>query len=269
MPIEDALASRSVLIVAAHPDDETIGAGGLLPRLRHPVVVTVTDGAPRSPGDAERAGCLTREDYARLRRDELLGALDVAGVPADQIRTFNIVDQEASLEMAYVTMHLVDILREVNPAAILTHPYEGGHPDHDATAFAVHAACARVHNPPEVFEFTSYHSATPEPETAGSPAMAVGTFLPNTDDGEAVVLPEDSRELKCRMISCFESQLHMLRNFPVDIERYRPAPVYDFTSAPHPGKLFYENFDWGVTGKRWRRLAEEALRTLGAGTATV
>ena len=71
------------------------------------------------------------------------------------------------------------------------------------------------------------------------------------------------------MISCFASQLHMLRNFPVDVERFRPAPAYDFTSAPHPGRLYYENFDWGVTGERWRRLAEEALRTLGAGTATL
>jgi N-acetylglucosamine malate deacetylase 2 len=263
MPIEEALASRSVVIVAAHPDDETIGAGGLLPRLHHPVVVTITDGAPRNPADAERAGCSTREDYARLRRDELLGALDVAGVGAGQVRALNIVDQEASLEMAYVTLHLVDILRELHPAAILTHPYEGGHPDHDATAFAVHAACARVASPPEVFEFTSYHSG------ADAAAMEVGQFLPNSDHGEPVVLPEESRDVKCRMISCFASQLHMLRHFPVDVERYRPAPAYDFTSAPHAGRLFYENFDWGVTGERWRRLAGEALRTLGAGTATI
>src|SRR5436190_1784004 len=199
MPIEEALASRSVVIVAAHPDDETISAGGLLPRLRNPVVVTVTDGAPRNGGDAERAGCLTRDDYARLRRDELLGALDVAGVGGDQIRALNIVDQEAV--------------------------------DH--------------------------------------PAMRVGEFLPRTDHGEPVVLPEEARDVKSRMISCFASQLHMLRHFPVDVERYRPAPTYDFTSAPHTGRLFYEHFDWGVTGERWRRLAGEALRTLGAGTASI
>src|SRR5581483_1858692 len=118
MPIEEALASRSVVIVAAHPDDETIGVGGLLPRLRHPVVVTVTDGAPRQSADAERAGCSTREDYARLRRDELLGALDVAGLSADQSRPLNLVDQEASLEMAYLTLRLVDLFRELHPAVV-------------------------------------------------------------------------------------------------------------------------------------------------------
>src|SRR3954453_691091 len=256
MPIEEALASRSVVIVAAHPDDETVGAGGLLPRLKHPVVVTITDGAPRNPAGAERAGCASREDYARLRRDELLGALDVAGVPPDRTRAINIVDQEASLEMAYVTLHLVDILRELRPAAILTHAYEGGHPDHDATAFAGHAACARVPSPPDVFEFTSYHAEVGR--RPDRPAMEVGRFLPESDDGEPVILPDEVRDLKLRMISCFTSQLHMLQHFPLDVERYREAPTYDFTAAPHPGKLYYENFNWGVTGDRWRRLAEEA-----------
>jgi len=47
------------------------------------------------------------------------------------------------------------------------------------------------------------------------------------------------------------------------MERFRAAPVYDFTQAPHPGKLFYENFDWGMTGERWRDLAAEALNELG------
>ena len=267
MPIEEAFASRSVVIVAAHPDDETIGAGGILPRLRHPVVVTVTDGAPRNSGDSERAGCASREDYARLRQEELLGALGLAGVPADQTRALNIVDQEASLEMAYLTLRLVDVLRELRPGAVLTHAYEGGHPDHDATAFAVHAACARVPSPPDVFEFTSYHAQVGH--APSHPKMEVGKFLPDSDHGEPILLPPDARDLKSRMFSCYASQTHMLRNFPLDVERYREAPAYDFTSAPHTGKLYYENFDWGVTGERWRRLAEEALRTLGAGTATL
>jgi N-acetylglucosamine malate deacetylase 2 len=54
----------------------------------------------------------------------------------------------------------------------------------------------------------------------------------------------------------------MLRRVPLDVERFRPAPVYSFTEPPHPGKLFYENFDWGMTAERWRRLAAEALEEL-------
>lgn len=265
MPIEEALSSRSVVIVAAHPDDETIGAGSLLPRMQHPTVITVTDGAPLNPADAHRAGCSTREEYAALRRRELLDALDLAGVAEQQTRSIGIADQETSLEMAYVTLKLVDLLRELRPSYILTHPYEGGHPDHDAAAFAVHAACARLPGAPSVFEFTSYHAA--EPHRDDDAVMETGRFL--GDRGETIVLSEDARDRKARMVECFASQLHMLRNFGLDTERYREAPAYDFTQAPHPGKLLYETFGWGVSGSRWRRLAEEALRTLGAATATL
>jgi N-acetylglucosamine malate deacetylase 2 len=265
MPIEEALSSRSTMIVAAHPDDETIGAGSLLPRLRKPMIVTVTDGAPRSLADAQRAGCPTRAQYLHLRRRELLEALELAGIAADQTHSIGIVDQEASLEMAYVTLKLVDLFREHRPSVVLTHAYEGGHPDHDATAFAIHAACARVTAPPTVFEFTSYHAGEPHSEEKAD--MEVGRFL--GDRGETIALSEEARETKAQMIDCFASQLHMLRNFPLDVERYREAPAYNFTQAPHPGKLFYENFGWDVTGDRWRRLAEEALRTLGAATATL
>jgi N-acetylglucosamine malate deacetylase 2 len=265
MPIEEALSSRSVVVVAAHPDDETVGAGSLLLRLQHPVIVTVTDGAPRNPADAQRAGCSTREEYAALRHRELLDALDIAGIPAGQTRSVGIVDQEASLEMAYLTLKLVDILRELRPSFLLTHPYEGGHPDHDATAFAVHAACARVPSPPSVFEFTSYHAA--EPHRDDEAVLETGRFL--GDHGETIVLSKEAFQRKSQMVECYGSQLHMLRNFPLDTERYREAPAYDFTQAPHPGKLLYESFGWGVSGERWRLLAEEALRTLGAATATL
>jgi len=264
MPIEEALAARSTVIVAAHPDDETIGAGSLLARLRNPVIITVTDGAPRNTADMQRAGCATREEYAELRRRELTDALAIAGLTPEHTRTVGIVDQEASLEMAYLTLKLVDLLRELRPAVVLTHAYEGGHPDHDATAFAIHAACARIPAPPTVFEFTSYHAAEPHGDVA---EMETGRFL--GDHGETLVLTEEERAAKARMFDCYASQLHMLRNFALDTERYREAPAYDFTQAPHPGKLLYETFGWGFTGDRWRRLAEEALRTLGAATATL
>lgn len=260
----ERLTSRPVLLIAAHPDDETVGAGGLLPEFRDATVVTVTDGAPRDPGDAERAGCASREEYARLRREELLGALALAGIPSCRALTLNLADQEASLEMAYLTMRLADVLKEVRPAAILTHPYEGGHPDHDATAFAVHAACARVASPPTVYEFASYHAASKD-----LAMIEAGTFLPDREEVETITLSDGARARKSEMIECFGSQLHMLRHWPLEVERYREAPVYDFTAAPHAGKLYYEHFDWGVTGRRWRLLAEEALRTLGASGAAL
>ncbi|HLI82454.1 MAG TPA: PIG-L deacetylase family protein [Bryobacteraceae bacterium] len=259
MPIEERLESRRVLVVAAHPDDETIGCGGLLGRLRDPLILHVTDGAPRNLADAHRAGFELREDYAQARRMELRNALELAGIREEQTRSFDIPDQEASLDLTVLATRVADVLRQVRPAAILTHPYEGGHPDHDATAFAVHAACALVPAAPDIYEFTSYHAAF-HSRQAGE--LEMGQFLIDSEPGEAVQLTDLERERKRRMIECFATQLEMLRRFPLDIERFRPAPVYTFIEPPHPGKLFYENFDWGMTGERWRRLAAEALEEL-------
>jgi LmbE family N-acetylglucosaminyl deacetylase len=255
MTVKQAAARRTV-VVAAHPDDETAGAGALLAHLHDPLVVHLTDGAPLQPSDALRAGCVGRKEYAFARRRELLAALRLAGVRADQTRSLNVTDQEASLEMIYIALRLTDIFREVRPGAVITHPYEGGHPDHDATAFTVHAACALLDDPPELFEFASYHAADGQ-----RAAMETGRFL-GAATGQAIALSEEDCERKRRMFECFATQLHTLRHFPVDVEVFRPAPDYDFTLPPHPGKLYYEHFEWGMSGKRWRFLAAGAKRTL-------
>jgi hypothetical protein len=60
----------------------------------------------------------------------------------------------------------------------------------------------------------------------------------------------------------FASQQQVLEHFPIDIERFRPAPRYLFTRAPHDGQLDYERFCTLITGAEWRRNAEKALATL-------
>jgi LmbE family N-acetylglucosaminyl deacetylase len=248
MPVEAALTGAPVLLVAAHPDDETLGAGGILPRLDARAVVHVTDGAPRDPGDA-------REEYAAARRRELDAALRLAGISNGRLRQFDAVDREAWLSMADLARRIAEIIEELRPGVVLTHPYEGGHPDHDSTAFAVHAACALASSPPAIYEFTSYH--------AREGALETGRFLPGGDEGEVIALCPEERARKLRMIECFTSQLHFISQFPVDAERFRRAPAYDFGRAPHAGALLYEIFGWRPTGVEWRRAAMEAAGELG------
>jgi LmbE family N-acetylglucosaminyl deacetylase len=244
---------QAVAIVVAHPDDETIGLGAQLARLREPMLVHVTDGAPRSIGQA-------RDEYARARRDELTAALRAGGAHAVERREIGMVDQESSLDLPGLTARLTELFLERRPAVVLTHPYEGGHPDHDAVAFAVRGAVEsmrRSGNPaPVVLEFTSYHAGA-------NGEMATGEFLPVEGCEEtASILTAEARRRKLGMFEAFVSQRDVLRNFEVNCERFRPAPMYDFGHPPHPGQLYYERFDWGWTGQRWRGLASEALASL-------
>lgn len=69
---------RQAVIVATHPDDETLGAGGVAALHAQAgdrvTVVVVTDGG------ASRAGGLTREETARRRKVEVTEAVSVLGV---------------------------------------------------------------------------------------------------------------------------------------------------------------------------------------------
>lgn len=253
-----------VVLVVAHPDDETIGAGALLGRVSDMLVVHVTDGAPRSGPDAGDAGCASWRYYAALRRRELEAATGLAGLPADHLVGLGHADQGASLDMAGIARRIAGLIADHRPGLVLTHPYEGGHPDHDAVSFAVHAACALLRRErgacPPVAEMAFYHDG----DTDG--VASFQDFLPMPDVPVMTLrLESGERECKRRMLDAHRSQAGKLVPFRDDVERYRPAPAYDFARPPHAGRLNYERFDWGMTGRRWRALAAEASAALGLG----
>jgi LmbE family N-acetylglucosaminyl deacetylase len=256
-----ALPLPATMVVAAHPDDEAVGAGSRLPRLAQALFVHVTDGAPRDGIDAARHG-LTPAAYAGRRRKELEAALDRCGIGPQQVLRLGCPDQQAALRMAELATQLAQLFLQQEVEAVLTHSYEGGHPDHDATAFAVHAACALLrvleHAPPALVEMTSYH--------LGPEGLRPGEFLADAAaDAQlaTVVLSPAEAAGKRALFACFATQRDTLQFFPLAVERFRPAPRYDFRRPPHAGPLFYEGHDWGMSGERFRALAAAALDRLG------
>lgn len=259
-------AAPRTAVVVAHPDDEVIGAGARMQAVTPVLLVHTTDGAPRDPGDARRAGCASRAEYAAMRRRERDAAADLLGIPPTARRQLPVADQEAALELACLALRCAILLFDVRAELVVTHPYEGGHPDHDATAFAMHAAGALLrragYDPPLVAELTSYH--------AEGPGLAVNRFLPAPEGDEEIVLPlaDEARTRKQRLFDCYASQQHVLAQFPIGEERFRVAPRYDFRTPPHEGVLYYERFPWGMSADRWCTLASGALRALDLGEAT-
>jgi LmbE family N-acetylglucosaminyl deacetylase len=245
------------VVIAGHPDDEIIGLGGRLHRFSRVAIVHVTDGAPSNMGDALAAGIPTRVDYARAREAEWSAAMHAGGIhPAGHV-DLNVTDQTAGLQLPYLVTTLLDLLQSTRPEVVLTHPYEGGHPDHDATALAVHAALSLLARKggllPHLVEFTSYHLAEGR--------MAVGTFLPaeGCPPCTAQLSAEEIRR-KEAMYACFATQAHVLKDFSTQAESYRAAPAYDFTMPPHPGRLYYEGFDWGMSAMLFCARAAEVMR---------
>ena len=141
---------------------------------------------------------------------------------------------------------------------MLTHAYEGGHPDHDATALAVHLACRLLgasRAASAAVEFAGYH----DPDGSGTTAVQsscrpTGRRDRRLGDGEQA-LKRGSR-----------LPMHpgrVLRRFPLDRERYREAPAYDFLATPHPWRPLYEPFVDTMTGERWRAGERRRWRAFG------
>ncbi|HEX2865894.1 MAG TPA: PIG-L family deacetylase [Ignavibacteriales bacterium] len=243
-------------VISAHPDDEIIGASSRLPILKNVYIIHTTDGAPRNNIDARATGFNSNLDYARARRQELYRALEIAGIPPDRCLEMGFKDQETSFNLIPLSERLEEVLRELRPEIILTHAYEGGHPDHDSTAFAVHLAASSIYGkgfaPPVLIEFTSYHDSHGQIRTS--------EFLSDPDERTCtIVLSEEERITKKRMLDCFLTQKNVLSVFNIEKEAFRFAPFYDFLKPPHAGTLYYEHFDWGIKGENWRRFASEAL----------
>jgi LmbE family N-acetylglucosaminyl deacetylase len=231
----------AVTLVAAHQDDETLGLGGRFSHLNRLTLIHLTDGAPEAMNDALKAGFDSREAYARARSLELQAALAAAGARPLRTLTYGVTDQKVVDRLPDVIDRLESDLR--GQAAVITHVYEGGHPDHDAAAFAVQAACARLGpKAPVRLEFAGYH--------LGPTGPATGVFFEG--GGVECAADERDRERKRGALAAFRSQADVLAMFKEAPERLRLAPTYDFSRPPAPGRALYDRYGWTLTSAMWR-----------------
>ena len=127
---------KSAVVVAAHPDDEVLGAGGLISllaasraRLR---LVAVTDGERSHRGHASPAS------LARRRTAETAAALRALGARAVEVIRLRLPDSGLAGREADLTTALAPLIRGFD---LCLAPWVGDlHPDHEAAGRAAHRA---------------------------------------------------------------------------------------------------------------------------------
>src|SRR5262249_15955973 len=142
---------------------------------------------------------------------------------------------------------------------VMTQAYEGGHPDHDATAFAVHAAVKLVQREygqkVDIVEMPFYRLS--------SRGLVVQDFVPLADGGGVEIeLCDEDKAFKHLMYGAHASQTETLEKFETRIERFRAAPDYDFSELPNNGGILYDLRDWLIRSDQWLDLSRAALHDL-------
>lgn len=156
LPVADPLAWPSVVVVAAHPDDEVLGAGGMMAmlaaagaRLR---LIAITDGEASHPG-AEPAA------IGRMRTAESAAALDLLGAQSAELIRLQLPDTGLAAREG----ELAAILREQCAGfEVCLAPWEDdAHADHEAAGRAARQAARRAGRTVLSYPIWMWHWARP------------------------------------------------------------------------------------------------------------
>jgi len=143
--------SPPALCIVAHPDDETIFAGGILAMLaRHGFQVHILAATRGEGGERGDPPLASREELGAVREQELRCAARALG--AADVRFLGYVDplvgEDNTLfpytgDVAGLAQQIAAVIEEVRPALLLTHGSDGeyGHPAHVVT----HRGVLRAH----------------------------------------------------------------------------------------------------------------------------
>ncbi|HTX93919.1 MAG TPA: PIG-L family deacetylase [Mycobacterium sp.] len=164
LPPLDLTEYPRLIVVAPHPDDETLGLGAMTAQLVAAgvgvQVVSVSDGGATQPG-ATLSG---RFRLSTTRRYELRRATNTLGIPPPV--SLGLPDRELADHEDKLTELLVEILRAAGPRTWCAATWRGdGHPDHEAVGRAAAAACARTGATLLEYPVWMWHWASPSDPT--------------------------------------------------------------------------------------------------------
>ncbi len=159
LPVLSERRPRRLVVVAPHPDDEVLGAGGLLQHMSRvgveSVVVAVTDGEGSHPR-ASASGY----DLGATRAIETQVALDRLGCGSTHVQRLHIVDGSVAERGEYLSDVLSCILE---PDDLCLAPWRSdGHPDHDSTGLAAVVAANSTRTAVLEYLVWTWHWAAPE-----------------------------------------------------------------------------------------------------------
>lgn len=172
------MAQRSILIVAPHPDDETLGCGGTLAKRAKEgckvAVVVLTDGCNLfrlSPLRIEVHP--TPAETSAMRKEETRRAVDILGGNREAIRFLDVEDASLTRHVESVSETLAAIIREAAPDEVYVTSEHENHPDHVAGCAAVRSAMRKAHSRAALYRYIVSLRPGLSPSSVPGPSVAI------------------------------------------------------------------------------------------------
>ncbi|MEH2318025.1 PIG-L deacetylase family protein [Nostoc sp.] len=221
------IACSRALIVAPHPDDETLGCGGAIALLRslncHVQVLVISDGTLSHPRSQKYPADKLRD----LREAETLSALKLLGVEINDVTFLRMQDGSIPRQYQGAVASCRAYITEIAPEIIFLPWRYDPHADHRATWKLIHAILDDLRLSPRLIEYPIWDW---DSEQRGSlPAsLKVTTWRLNIS---TVV------ELKQQAIAAYRSQITDLIDDDPEGFRLSAEMLANFT---HPWEVYIE-----------------------------
>lgn len=228
---KDLLQFGKTMIVAPHPDDESLACGGLVSLLRNlgmeVNVIFVSDGSMSHPFSKE----FPKERRAKIRKQEALNALAELSVEEERAMFLELLDgsvpNDSSKDFDTAVELIGNALLAVQPDTIFIPFRLDPHRDHQATWQLVQRSLANFKYSPRIFEYPVWlwelgkEEDYPEPSQMTCWRLDIGTEM----------------ETKRKAIAAHQSQLgHVFLDDPGGFI-LRPNLLAHFE---HPFEIFFE-----------------------------
>jgi len=145
-------ATRSCLVLAPHPDDETLGCGATIMRklaAGTPVQVIIA-----ADGNWYRSSKLSVDAVNEIREEEARRACAILGLPCENITFLRFESRRLADNRGLLRDRLFDILDTMNPEEIFVSSIIDNHPDHRVLAeLGRELAQARRDRAPVLYEY--------------------------------------------------------------------------------------------------------------------
>ncbi|ORM36964.1 PIG-L family deacetylase [Williamsia sp. 1135] len=193
-----------LVVLAAHPDDEILGAGGIMIAAAaagiEVVTVCLSDGSGSHPGSPTHSP----EDLATIRRGELDAATDILGL--EHSVWGGLPDGALTTADAAMTRIVESVLDERPDmiSGVLSVWEHDGHPDHEAVGRCATRICGERGLPLWQYPIWMWHWAIPGEDTIEWDALRSHRL----DDGAMAT--------KTAAVEAFTSQIHPLSDAEAD-----------------------------------------------------